>query len=250
MQDKNTKLNVYKKLFEGFIGFTLFYIAFITIFIYQTALLFSKLPNDHFLRLFFVSNTDTWILFFGSMFGGSLTLFGVLFTLIYDLKLKKEERLAQEKIEVTKNRPYIICEDIKFIDNESSEIFGVLIIKNLSNNPVRELQVNREKSFVDISSVNDRSLINYQINNHQFIGEKDKCEVLFNIAFPISTPQDDVSCHIHIEFEYYDLSGNYCFSHVVILDGNVDIALDQNNNLRFYYYNHNFDIFNNFSWTI
>lgn len=250
-EKRNERFEEYQKYLDKILRFTIFYMLGVAVFVNLLVFSLSRISPNQFPRTVIIGSSDTWIMFFGALFGGSLTVFGVLFSIIFSLKLKREEQLESDVLEITKNRPYIICDDFRFdYRDENDEINGFLFFKNLSKNSVRDLEIDHEMSFVNLEGVEYSSSNFFRVASHQFIGESDSCEVFFHVKFPLTIVGHDLHCHMHFEIKYHDLTGLNTFSHTLLLDGTLDIVEDENQNLKINYYRDSFNTINIFNWNI
>jgi hypothetical protein len=247
-EKKNNNTDEFQDFLDKILNFTFWYTVSSIVLIYLGSLSLSRVPLDAPLRSFFVGDVNTWIIFFGTILGGSLTVFGVLYTIVFNLKIKKKEELTRKKNEVTKNRPYIVCDMLKLTQSDQHTVQGTLIFKNISHNPARNLCLDENKSSVNISGIDIRTNISFMCQSIQFIGDNNAQEAFFYIDFPVAECKAPLHCHVHFEFNYLDLVGENIFSHTVLLDGSIDLIKVNKKVSRISYDSGDFAIINEFNW--
>lgn len=239
----------YQKFLDKILWFTLIYMLIIPIAVYLLVLGFSNLPNNQFFNTLIVSNSETWILFFGALFGGSLTVFGVLFSIVFSIKLKKDEKLEEEVLELTKNRPYIYAESISKFFALANILYADIKIRNLTATPIRELTVKSINSKVYTSE------IDYEFSNSidsdilQFIPEKDFDSLRIKAILPEISKEGDYSLKLAILLQFHNLTGELIFTHTVYAHGNVKIRMDERNAFNITEFDFS-ELYNEFNWDI
>lgn len=132
--------------FDRITKFTVFVLLNSPLLVYTIILFFKTFPNV----LIKVGDANTWIGFAGTIISGSLVMFALIFT------LQNERKMKDHEFKLT-NIPVIDFDLSKELDYEykRSEVLK-FIIKNIGNNHIRNLKINKM-----IANVHYQSKENY-----------------------------------------------------------------------------------------
>lgn len=170
--DKKTDILGFEATYlKSLILLTSIFIFLSPIIVYYIIFLISHLFPIELLNRIRIGNAETWIGFAGSIIGGSMTMFAVVFTLFYESISKKKER-ALDSLPIIEIKP-IFAEDSlnSKIVHGNQELWIELVIINTSSNPARNLEIKLSKYLptgiktsdgLDLSD--DVMMMNYNIN--------------------------------------------------------------------------------------
>lgn len=246
---KKPELNENQAFVYNIIKFTFTSCILFTLLIITIILLLNTLPKEHILRNLNIGSRNTWITYLGTIFGGSLTLFGVAYSIHHNLKQRELDQEEAKKIELTKNRPYIVAESIKQYLALSNLLITDIMFRNLTATPIRELSVQSLNCKVSISALDYEFSNTIYSDSLQFIPEKASEPLRIKIELPSISKEGDFSLMLTVQLQFYNLTGEHKFIHVIYAYGNLRIRLDDSG--KFNIIGSDFtEIYNEFKWDI
>lgn len=232
---KKQELNENQAFVYKIIKFTITSSFLFTSLIIIILLLLNTLPKEHILRNLNIGSRNTWITYLGTIFGGSLTLFGVAYSILYNLKQREIDKIESKRIELTKNRPYIYIESFETVYCISNILVVELAIRNISNTPVREFSIDNDKSYVFIKELGYKQNGNFTLNENQLILANELAKIQLVIQIPEPHDEGEYRFETDIIFTYKDITGQYLFSHGLTTIGEVQFLIhsDESLDIRF-----------------
>lgn len=165
---KNRIIMFFITYFLGLFGVTPYMINFLV-----------NTPNPFGLGFINDANRDTWIIFFGTVIGGALTLFGVWWTITNQNKKREKDKTEhnQERLQElsTQYKPIITAEVV-----ETSEIMGGIIKSKICIKNVGRGEANDLKLSIEQLNGNDYSLYPTTLSNDIYpVLQDNKYEFIF-----------------------------------------------------------------------
>lgn len=221
----------FQELLDRIIKFTFVYSTVFSVLIYLFALSISRLDSEHFFNSFLVGEIDTWILFAGAILGGSLTVFGVVFSIIFNMKIRKRDEAEIRRSDVTKNRPYIICESFTTVFSLSNVLVAEVVLRNLTDIHIRELSIS-DQSSIQIRELDYKQDGTIKCNETQFIAGSSMITLQITIEFPDFEKAGNYLFQTQLVFNYKNLTGNHSFTHIVKTVGDISLSIDSKNEIN------------------
>ena len=149
-------------------------------------------------------STSDWIGFSGSIIGGALTIYAVIFTLKYQDDIRKKDIEFQIM-------PILQINDIHQIEyNDNEGLSFDIVFENISSYPLKNLKIVNNKSLLSIDGNNiDPSSICFDPLNF-LTGSKTIKRKIFIPASVISESKDEITTNLI--FDYQDVKGSQTYT--------------------------------------
>lgn len=174
--------------YDRIVKFTIFVLVNSPLIIYTIVLFFKTFPNT----LIKIGDASTWIGFAGSIIGGSMTMFAIIFTIQY-----------QNKIEASKSIPFISVDQIGINDDDDE---GIVMVS-----------IDEENDDIVIGPM----IASFKIRNHSnFIAKNVNFAKIVTYNFPSYSKQDkpkveysqDYNPNYDLNLEFFYAESDYDFT--------------------------------------
>lgn len=214
-----------RPLVEKLIHFSSFVVLSSPAIIYTIILTASFLPN------FFqkVGSIDAWIMFAGSLLGGSMTMFALFFTISYESDTR---RIQSEQLEISRQLswlPFIegtinyVCDSPNKVNNDQP-----LLIRNLSNNPLRSLRLvdYQLKIKYPRGTISDSIKISFEEKGILYQGQEYAPKIFFD--FDDLSLDEGIVFNVILNISFWDYARAKEYEHVLHLQFIADYLLNEN----------------------